>query len=92
MVEHTTFGTQQSHQIPSPFLNGRERSSFPGLVPPDIMVNSKLGGAVKPGNSKVVIGYQVDEFTHMVSRMLYCSITNLLLIGGEGVNFSQVPT
>ena len=38
-------------------------SSFPGLVPSDDMVNSESVMGIKPGDSGVVIGYQVDEFT-----------------------------
>ena len=34
---------------------------FPDLVPSDDAVNSVMG--IKPGDSSVVIGYQVDEFT-----------------------------
>ena len=45
-----------------PYMMG-EGSSFPGLVPLDDMVNSKSVMGIKPGDSSVVIGYQVDEFT-----------------------------
>ena len=54
---------EQSHPIPPPSLCGGERSSFPGLVPPSDMVNSKSMVGMLPGNSDVVIEYQVDEFT-----------------------------
>ena len=36
---------------------------FPGLVPSDDAVNSDSVMGIKPGDSSVVIGYQVDEFT-----------------------------
>ena len=49
-------GSIESHLIPLPSLHVGEGSSFPGLVPNSVM-------AVKPGDSGVVIGYQVDEFT-----------------------------
>ena len=39
-------------------------SSFPGLVPSYDMVNSESVVGIKPGDYGVVIGYQVDEFTH----------------------------
>ena len=52
----------QSHPIPPSSLHDGEGSSFPGLVPSDDTVDSVMG--VKPGDSSVVIGYQVDEFTH----------------------------
>ena len=46
---------------------GGEGSSFPHLVPSNYMVNSKSVMGIKPGDSGVVIGYQVDEFTCTLS-------------------------
>ena len=40
-----------------------EGSSFPGLVPSDDVVDSDSVMGIKPSDSGVVIGYQVDEFT-----------------------------
>ena len=57
-------GSIESHQIPPPSLHAGEGSSFPGLVQSDDVVNPDSVMAVKPGDSGVVIGYQVDEFTH----------------------------
>ena len=37
--------------------------SFPGLLPPNDMVNSEAVVGVQPGDTVVVIGYQVDEYT-----------------------------
>ena len=54
----------ESHLIPLPSLHDGEGSSFPGLVPSDDMVDSKSVMGIKPEDSSVVIGYQVDEFTH----------------------------
>ena len=56
-----------SHAIPPPSLHDGEGSSFPGLVPSDDMVDSESVMGIKPGDSSVVIGYQVDEFTHIWS-------------------------
>ena len=56
-------GLAESHPIPAPPLHGG-KSTFPGLIPPDGMVNSKCEVGIKPGNSNVMIGYQIDEFTH----------------------------
>ena len=56
-------GLAQSHSIPPPSLHDGEGSSFPGLVPSDDTVNSESVMGIKPGDSSVVIGYQVDEFT-----------------------------
>ena len=67
MVGHTALGDLQSHPIPPPSLHGREGSSFPGLVPSDDMVDSESVVGIKPGDSGVVIGYQVDEFAHTSS-------------------------
>ena len=44
-----------------------EESPVPGLVPSDDIVDSKSVMGIKPGDSGVVIGYQVDEFTHIWS-------------------------
>ena len=56
-------GSVESHLIPLPSLHDGEDSSFPGLVPSDDAVNSDSVMGIKPGDSSVVIGYQVDEFT-----------------------------
>ena len=57
-------GLAEIQPIPLPSLHGGEGSSFPGLVPSDDTVNSKSAMGIKPGDSGVVIKYQVDEFTH----------------------------
>ena len=57
-------GSAEGHPTPLPALHGVERSSFPGLVPPDNMADSKSVVAMKPGDSGVVIWYRFDEFTH----------------------------
>ena len=54
----------ESYLILLPSLHGGEGSSFPGLVPSDDTVNSESAMGIKPGDSSLVIGYQVDEFTH----------------------------
>ena len=59
----TVLGAQQSHLIPPPSLHDGEGSSFPGLVPSDDAVDSDYVMGIKPGDSGVLIGYQVDEFT-----------------------------
>ena len=56
-------GSVESHLIPPPSLHDGEGSSFPGLVPSDDVVDSDSVMGIKPGDSSVVIGYQVDEFT-----------------------------
>ena len=56
-------GSIVSHLIPLPSLPDGEGSSFPGLVPSDDAVNSDSVMGIKPGDSGMVIGYQVDEFT-----------------------------
>ena len=62
MVGHTALGAWQSHPIPLPSLYDGEGSST-GLVPSDNTVNSESVMDIKPGDSSVVIGYQVDELT-----------------------------
>ena len=44
--------------------HGEEGSSFPGVVPSDDMINSKSVVGIEPGDFVVVMGYQVDAFTH----------------------------
>ena len=60
MMGHTALGAWQGHPIPLPSLHGGEGSSFPGLVPSNDMVNSESVMGIKPGDSGVVIEYQVD--------------------------------
>ena len=57
-------GSLESHLIPLPSLHDGEGSSFPGLVPSDDAVDPDSVMGIKPGDSSVVISYQVDEFTH----------------------------
>ena len=57
----------ESHPIPPSSLHGGEGSSFPGLFPLNDTVNFESAVGIKPGDSGVVIGYQVDEFTHIWS-------------------------
>ena len=54
---------EESHLIHLPSLHSGEGTSCPGLVPSNDTVNSESAMGVKPGNSGVVIGYQVHEFT-----------------------------
>ena len=60
---YTLGGSTESHPIPLPSLHDGEVSSFPGLVPSDDVVDSESVMGIKPVDSSVVIGYQVDEFT-----------------------------
>ena len=64
LCPHTFVCSIESHLIPPPSLHDGEGSSFPGLVPSDDAVDSDSVTGIKPGESSVVIGYQVDEFTH----------------------------
>ena len=53
----------ENHPIPPPPLHGGKGSCFQSLVPSSDMVHSESAVGIKPGDSGVVIGYQVDEFT-----------------------------
>ena len=64
MLGYTVWGLAESHLITLPSLLGGEKSSFPAFVPSDDMVDSESAMDVKPSGSGVVIGCQVDEFTH----------------------------
>ena len=70
-------GSVESHLIPLPSLHDGEGSSFPGLVPSDDTVNSDSVMGIKPGDSSVVIGYQVDEFTHTWSAEQFVACSHI---------------
>ena len=61
------WGSIDIHPIPLPSLCDEEGSSFASLVPSDDAVNSDSVMGIKLGDSGVVIGYQVDEFTRTCS-------------------------
>ena len=64
MVRHTALeDLPESHLIPPHSLYCWE-GSFPGLVPPNDIVDSESDVGMKHANSGPVIWYQVDEFTH----------------------------
>ena len=78
MVGHTAFGAlAESHLVLQPSLHGGEGSSFPGLVPSDDMVNSESVVGIKCGDSGVVIGYHVDEFTHICSAEQFVACSHI---------------
>ena len=56
-------GSTESHPIPPSSQYGWEGSSFLGSAPPSDIINSESVVSIKPGDSSVVIRYQVDEFT-----------------------------
>ena len=70
-------GSIEHHLIPLPSLHDGEGSSFPGLVPSDDAVNSDSVMGIKPGNSSVVIGYQVDEFTRTWSAEQFVACSHI---------------
>ena len=61
MVGHTAWGLGRESPILPPSLHSGE-GSFPDLVPINDMVNSESVVDMKPGDSGVVIGYQVGDF------------------------------
>ena len=58
-------------------LHGGVGSSFPGLVPSNAMVNSESVVGIKPGDSGVVIGYWVDQFTHTWSMKQFVAYSHI---------------
>ena len=70
---------EESHLIPLPSLHGGEGSSFLGFVPFDDMVDSESVVGIKPGDSIVVIVYQVDEFTHAWSAEQFVAHSHIYL-------------
>ena len=68
----------ESHPFPLYSLHGGEGYSFPGLVPSNNMVNSESAMGIKPsGDYAVVIGYQVDEFTHTWPAVQFVACSNI---------------
>ena len=53
----------ESHPVPPPSLHSGEGSSFLSSAPPNDTVHFESVVGIKPGDSGVVIGYQVDGFT-----------------------------
>ena len=70
-------GAWQSHPIPQPSLHSRKGSSFPGLIPSNDTVDSKSAMGIKPSDSSVMIGYQVDEFTHTWSAECFIASSHI---------------
>ena len=70
-------GSVESHLIPLPSLHDVEGYSFTGLVPSDKVGNSDSVMGIKPGDSSVVIGYQVDEFTHTWSAEQFVACSDI---------------
>ena len=70
-------GSIESHLIDPSSLHDGEGSSFPGLVPSDDAVDSDSVIGIKPGDSGVVIGYQVDEFTHTWSAEQFVACSHI---------------
>ena len=60
MMGYTALGAEQSHLIPHPYML-RRFFLFPGYVPPDDTVDSESLVGIKPGDSGVVIRYQVEN-------------------------------
>ena len=78
MVGHTAFGgLAESHPIPLSSLHCWEGSSFAGLVPSGDVVNSESGMGIKTGDSGVVIGYQVGEFTNTWSAEWFVAYSHI---------------
>ena len=62
-VTHSFGGSAASHLIPLTLLRVGEGSSLPGFVLPNDTVDSESVVRIKPCDSGVVIGYQVDKCT-----------------------------
>ena len=61
-------------------------SSIQGLVSLDVLVNSEPVVGIKPGDSSVVVEYQVDELIHtwLVEGLVQ---KHLPWVHGQGINF-----
>ena len=52
-------------------------SSLPGFVPPIDMFDLKSVVDIQPGDFSVVIGYKVDEFTHIWSLEFFVAPSHI---------------
>ena len=69
-----------------------EGSSILGLAPADDTVNSESVVGIKPGDSGVVIGYQVDDFTHTWSSKLFVVHSHIYTgFRGKGSSLNHFP-
>ena len=78
MVGHTALEAWQSHPIPLPSLHGGEGSSRFGS--PNETVNSESVVDMKHGDSSVMNGYQVDEFTHTLLAEHFVAQSHIILV------------
>ena len=85
-------GLAETHLIPLPFLCGGERHSFPGSIQSNDMVISKSVVVVNPGDSGVVIGYRLMNYSHLVSGALPYSIMHSVFFHSQGVSINTVLT
>ena len=72
---------EESH-YPSAFPTWWGGAFFPGFVPPNDMIDSESVVGIKPGDSGVVCGYQVHEFTGISSAEHVYSITHIGWVHG----------
>ena len=70
-------GARKNWLIPPHSLHVEEGSSFPALVPPNDTVDPESVVDMKSGDSGVVIGYQVDEFTHTWSAECFVAQSHI---------------
>ena len=90
---HTALGAKQSHPLPLPSLHGRERSAFPGSIPPDDTVNSRFVVGISPGDSGVVLRYPIDDFTCAWSVEYFVGQSHHLpFLYGQSVSTNPLPT
>ena len=86
------WGSVESHLIPPPFLHDGEGSSFPGLVSSDDAVDSDSVMGIKPGDSSVGIGYQVDKITHTWSAEWFVAHSHIYPgFTGKMSSFTHFP-
>ena len=78
MMEYTALGAWQSH--PSLHFPYMVEVFFHGSTAPDDMINSKSFIDIKPCDSGMVNGYQVDEFTCTLQQSAFlCNHTFILV-------------
>ena len=90
-VAYSSGDLTESHPIPLPSLHCRKGSLCPVCVPPIDRVDSESGVDIKPGDSGLVIGYQVNEFTHTWSAAHFIAQSHISCFYLWGVNANHFP-
>ena len=83
-------GSAESHLIPPPFVHGRNRSSFPGDIPLDVMSYFKSVRGIKFWCGGWVSGWWI--YSQLVVRVLHYLTTHFPWFHRQAVNINPLST